>query len=143
MGVAMLGLGAFAKIQTSRLDAVKAEYAAFVLKVKVLGEEAERKAKAKETADIKLKERTDAETKRLRTVNSDLSIKLRDERARSDRLSQATAASDSAGRACYGAAELERAIQRLDEGVSGLIAEGSKAIGDLNVARLWATDLSR
>src|SRR5665647_826922 len=84
-GVAILvvALGTGLKIQTSRLDAVKTEYATFKAEVKVIGEQAAIKAKATEVKDIKDKEKADASNKVLRTANATLSHQLRNARASS------------------------------------------------------------
>jgi len=138
MGVAMLGLGAFAKIQTSRLDAVKAEYAAFVLKVKTLGEEAQKKAKAKETADIKLKERTDADHKNtVARLNRDIK-RMRDDHARSSIVPAAPAGSSRVDLACFDRTDFAGALRDYEAAVEGLIGEGAASALDLNAAKTWA-----
>lgn len=45
MGAVILALGIAVKVQTARLDSVKAEYASFVQKTRLIGEEQERRTK--------------------------------------------------------------------------------------------------
>lgn len=141
LGVAMLALGAYAKIQSSRLEAVKAEYASFQLQVKILGEEAERKTKAQEAKDKVKQEKANAELKKVRADNVDLSKRLHDARADIGFLSRPGSGAPSPERACFNYTELERTLQHLDAGVSRLIAEGAAAIDSLNVAKAWAQSL--
>ena len=55
--------------------------------------------------------------------------------------SAAPAGSRSVGLACFDRAELEQALQRFDDGISGLIAEGDADAVGLNVARSWASGI--
>ena len=50
----------------------------------------------------------------------------------------APAGSRSVDLACFDRAELEQALQRFDDGISGLIAEGDADAVGLNTARAWA-----
>ena len=63
IGAAVLiaALGIALKVQTGRLDAAKAEYAAFKVKVEILGEQAEKAAKTRELEDLATKKRADDE----------------------------------------------------------------------------------
>lgn len=136
--VALAVVGGLLALQTMRLEGVKAEYAAFKANVKAVGEEAERKAKARELADKQNKEKADAENKTLRADNAALSRKLRDARARGGFVPAATPGARRPDIAPFDRAELERAIQRLDDGVSGIVEKGDQARIDLDSAKRWA-----
>ena len=139
----MLALGAFAKIQTSRLQAVKAEFAAFVLNVKTLGEQAEKEAKAKEAADKKAKEKADANHKNdIARLNRDLK-RMHADRAREGVLSRVPANPTSPDAACFSRDKLERAISGFVEGAATLVGRGQQAVEDLSLASQWASELSQ
>ena len=141
MGVTMLALGAYAKIQTSRLDAVKAEYASFVAQVKVLGEEAERKAKQKEAQDKLRKEKSDAETKTAIAGFRATIKRLRDADASSRFVSPAPAGSRSPQIACYGRERLNQEISGFTREATDILAELGAAAVELNGAKEWAQGL--
>lgn len=70
------------------------------------------------------------------------------ERLRNARASRRTVPAAPAGSvrpdlACFDRAELERALKRLDAGLSGLVAEGDEGAVSLNVARRWAAGIRR
>lgn len=134
------GLGVALKVQTSRLDAAKAEFAAFVAQTKAIGEAAEKAAKLKEAEDRKRKEDADAETARMRRDLAgvyDAYKRLRDSPSRRT-FSEASGTAGSPARACLDAAAANRALQAFDAGVAGLLEEGDRAIVDINTARRWA-----
>ena len=134
------GLGVALKVQTARLDAAKAEYAAFVAQTKAVGEAAEKAAKLKEAEDKKRKEDADAETARVRRDLAgvyDAYKRLRDSPSRRT-FSEAGGTAASPARACLDAAAANRALQAFDAGVAGLLEEGDRAIVDVNTARRWA-----
>ena len=134
----MLAISAFATIQTSRLAAVKAEYAAFVIQVKVLGKEAERKAKDKEAANIKLKERTDAEHKTtIARLGRDLK-RMRDINTSRSLVPTAPAASSDPTAACFDRGQLGLALSGFERGIEALIGEGAEAVAGLDSAKAWA-----
>ena len=66
---------------------------------------------------------------------------MRDDRARSRFVPAAPAGSRSVDLACFNRADLERTLQRFDEAVTGLIAEGDADAVGLNVARSWASGI--
>jgi hypothetical protein len=138
LGTVVLILGTLLKIQTARLDSVKAEYFSFVEKTKLAGEEQERKTKETIARNLKEKERSDAENKRLRTANAALSRSLRESRSSRQYLPAPSPSAKRPDAATFDRAELERAIQLLDERVSGLIEQGDQARIDLDTARTWA-----
>jgi hypothetical protein len=128
---------AFAGIQTHRLKAVKAEYAAFVAEVRAKGLEQERRTKEKTLTDQKLKESTDAQNAKLRSANVALSASLLNARASRGYLPQSSPGTGSPDTACFDRTLIERAIRELDVGVSGLLGEGDQAIIDRDTARDW------
>ena len=131
-------MGIAIKVQTSRLEAANTKYEVFVAQTKALGEIAEKKAKEKEAIDIKRKQEADRENVTNRARIADLSKRLRDERSRSGILPPAPSGSPSSQTAAFDRTLLERALQQLDESISGLIGEGDQAITDLNTAKTWA-----
>jgi hypothetical protein len=144
-----LALGAFAfgalsaggvawKVQGWRLDAVQAKFDGFAATVKAQGETAKKLADATAVEDKRKKESADHEYQTtIAGLNADVK-RLRDDRARSGYVPAAPAGSRSPGLACFDRAELEQALRRFDEGVTGIIAEGDADAVGLNVARSWA-----
>ena len=141
VGVIILVLGAAVTIQTKRLDSLRMEYAEFKAGVEVLGKAAEKAAKEKEAKDKLAKETADAENART-TANLHAAIaKLRAQRTSSSFLPAPAPTTGSLDRAAFDRAELERAIRTLDSEVQGIVAEGDKAVIDLNTAKGWAATL--
>jgi hypothetical protein len=138
MGVVVAGLLLALKIQTARLESSEARYFNFVEKTKLLGEEQERKSKETIARNLKEKERSDAENKRLRSTNAALSRSLRESRSGRQFVPAPSPSAKRPDAATFDRAELERAIQLLDERVSGLIEQGDQARIDLDTARTWA-----
>ena len=134
----MLVMGIAIKFQSSRLESCKTEHAAFVAQVEANGKIAEAKAKEKIAADLANQQRTDNETTKLRAANATLARQLRDSRAASSFLPATGSPSGSPQSITFDRAKLERTIQQLDEGVSGLIARGDQAVIDLNLSLKWA-----
>lgn len=128
-------------VQGWRLDTVKAEFDGFVTTTKAQGEIAENLAKAKEAEDKRNKERVDRE---YQTTIAGLAAdvkRLRDDRTRGGYVPATPAGSRSPELACFDRSELEQALRRFDEGVSGLFAEGDADAVGLNVARSWAAGI--
>lgn len=139
--VVIAGLGIALKVQTARLDAVKAEYASFVAQTKAIGEAAEKEAKRKEAEDKKRKESADADLTRARSELAGVVAAyrgLRDSRARSGFLPAPAASSASASRACFDRTELERTLGAIDAGGGRIAEEGDAARIGLDAARAWA-----
>lgn len=139
------GMSVALKVQSSRLDAVKAEYAGFKEKVKAAGEVAEAKARAKEAADKSLKEKIDRENKTLRANLADASKRLRDNAAGGGRVPQIAAPAGSPDEATISLAVANRSLREYFEAARGLdietariIIEGAEGIADLNSAKSWA-----
>ena len=140
-GVVILALGIAVKVQTARLDAVKAEYATFKAEVKVLGDAAIAAAKVREAEDKQRKENADAQNAKSRRDLDGLYAayrSLRDQRARGSLLPEAAPDAASPGRITFERGGFDRALSGFDTGVTGLLSEGDAAIADLNTARAWA-----
>lgn len=138
IGLIVLGLGIAVKVQSARLESCKAEHAAFVANVERLGLEAKEKAKQVEAQDKLKKEVADRELKKLRSLNDDLTKRVRD----SAGLSFVSRESPSTGKpevACYESSSLDGAIRNFATGVSGIIEQGQSAVTDLNNAKQWAS----
>ena len=136
-GVIIVGLSAALKVQSSRLESCKTEFAAFKLETKRIGEAQEKAAKEKEQRDKKLKERTDADHQRtVARLNRDIQ-RLRDDSRRSI-LPPAPAGTASPERACFDRADLDRAVSGFIAGVGELVAEGAAGIAGLDAAKAWA-----
>lgn len=138
-GVLVVGLG----IQTKRVESCKAEAAAFVAQVEANGKAAQKAADAKIAADKANKERTDNETTKLRAANASLARQLRDSRAASSFLPTTGSPAGRPDAITFDRAKLERAIQQLDEGVSGVVARGDQAVIDLNLSLKWAQEIAK
>lgn len=142
-GAVILALGVVAKVQTSRLDACKAEFGAFKAQVTAQGELAKKEAERVNLANQKAKEQADAKSKKLLADNADLGKRLRDARASSGYVPPAPAGSRSPDRACFSRTDIERAIQSLDAGIQGLISQGDAAQLRLSTAAEWAASVGR
>lgn len=132
------GMAVAIKVQSSRLEACKLEYASFQEQVRAKGVAAQKEAKRIETENNAKKEKIDRENKRLRADNVRIAGELRNARSRSRFVPEAAPGARNPDRATFDRAELESAIQRLDAGVSGIVAEGDAARIDLDAAREWA-----
>ena len=145
-GMALIAaLGIALKVQTGRLDAAKAEYAAFRAKVEVLGEQAQKAAKTRELEDLATKKRADDEntkTKRDLAGVYDAYRSLRAQRAGGSFLPAATPNSSSPQLACFDRAALDLGLAKADgllqEGAFGILQRGDQAIVDLNTAKTWS-----
>ncbi len=134
------GTGGAWWVQGLRLDAVQAKYDGFVATTKAQGEAAKKLADTQTAEDKRKKESSDHEYETtIASLNADIK-RMRDDRARSRFVPAAPAGSRSVGLACFDRAELEQALQRFDDGISGLIAEGDAGAVGLNAAREWAAD---
>lgn len=126
---------------SSERDKVQSAFDGFVSTTKVQGEAAQREADTKAKADRQLKENSDHEYKiALAGLRAD-NQRLRDARAGSHIVPAAPAGSRSPGLACFDRADLERALQQFDAGISGLFDEGDADAVGLNTARAWAANI--
>lgn len=146
IGVALLvaALGIAVKVQTARLDAKTAEYAAYQAQVEALGRIAAEAAKKREADDLQRKKAADDEntrTKRDLAGMYDAYRSLRDNKgAGSGLLPAAAAGAASPAAANFDRAGLDRTLSGFDRGVTGLLERGDQAIVDLNTAKAWAQD---
>lgn len=127
----------YAYVQTKRLEACKAEFQVFRSEVERLGLEAKAKTKQQEAQDKLKKDKADAEFKKLRSVNADLSKRLRDN-ARSDFVPPTGSVAGITERACFDQSAIDSAIKRFAERAAGIAEEGQGAIDSLNNAKRWA-----
>lgn len=128
-------------VQGLRLDALQSKHDGFVNTTKAQGEAAKKEAEAKAKADRQLKESSDREYQiTIASLRADVK-RMRDDRARASFVPATPAGSRSVDLACFDRAELEQALQRFDDGISGLIAEGDAGAVGLNVARSWASGI--
>lgn len=116
-----------------QLKAVKFEAATVAL-----GEAAKQRSAHITKADKLRKENADAENNRtITSLRADVK-RLRDERSRSSYVPAAPAGSRSPEIACFNRADLERAIQQLDDRVSAMVARCDEGTVNLDTAKRWA-----
>src|SRR3990167_3595838 len=144
-GVIILALGAAVKVQTTRLDSVKKEYAEFVAKVKALGEAQEVIAKAKDAENQKAKERADEQNRKAKRDLAglyDAYGKLLNAGAGSSPLPQAPTGASSPADITFDRAELDRGLAAADgilqSGAAKILRRGDEAIADLDTGKTWA-----
>jgi len=135
--LAFAGVSAYAYVQTQRLASCKAEFAAFQADVKAKGEAAQRESDRINAENAKRKEKSDAERKRLLTINAGLADRLRDNAARSS-LPETAGNTGIPETACFRRADLDAAIQRFTTGIAGIVTQGDSAVTDLDNAKRWA-----
>lgn len=138
IGTIIFALGAYGQTMRIQRDMARNEYSDFRREVALAAQKAAEQALQKTIADEKKKEEADADNLRLRNDLAVLTKRLRDARANSQFLPAAPADSGSPASACFSRPDLERALQRLDAGVSDLLAEGDRAVVDLETAKAWA-----
>ena len=140
-GAVILALGVAVKIQSSRLAAVKAEYAGFVAQTKALGDVAAAKAKAQEAADKQRKEKADAENAKAKQDLAGMYAayrSLRDGSSRGSGVSAAPTFTASTDRTCFDSKALVASIRGYETGILQVLQQGDSAIVDLNTAKAWA-----
>lgn len=128
-GVIVLVLGIALKVQSSRLESCKAEHKAFVSSV-------ERLAKEQKLTNKVKKQKADDELKKLKSVNSDLSKRVRDNANSS--FVQPSTTTGKPDLACFSRAELDAALQRFTGRTAELIVEGTENTLNLDNAKQWA-----
>lgn len=136
--VVIFGMGVALKVESSRLASCKQEFEGFKAQVKALGDVAAAKSKAETDRQAKLLKDTEATSAKLK---SDLSIankRLRNERASRSRVPAAPPTSSRPDLACFDRSLLADALRQLDEGVSGLVDEGSENTLRLKMSVDWA-----
>lgn len=142
--IAIAGLAIALKVQTSRLGAVKQEYAGFQAQVKALGEIAQEKAKQKEAEDKKLKARLDDENKKLRDNLAVTGKRLRDSIASSGSMPQLPHAAGSPDEATINLTIANRALREyfaaeriLEIETARIVIQGAQGVADLNIGKEW------
>lgn len=131
------------KHEMARAEVVKAQFDGFVGQTREIGKAAQKAADAREKSDKILKEQSDVENDRNSAAAAADAHQLRDARSRGSFVPLKPPSAGSPERACFDRAELESAIQRLDDEVSGLFAKGDQAVIDLNTAIRWHAELQR
>lgn len=140
-GLMIFGLTIAVKVQSSRLDACKAEYASFVSETKRLGDAAQASADAEKK---RLSDNLAKTEKSYAKAKSDLAAttrQLRDASTSRSYVPAAPAGSVRTDLACFDRAELTESIKRLVAGMADLASEGDAATVDLNAAKDWARGL--
>lgn len=130
LGLIVLTLGTLLKVQSSRLESCKAEHQAFVSEVNRVAKEQELTNKVK-------KQKADDELKKLKSVNADLSKRVRDNADTSFVQSSTTAGKPDL--ACFNSEKLDGAIKRFAERVTGITEQGQSAVTDLDNAKRWSS----
>jgi phospholipase/lecithinase/hemolysin len=103
-----------------------------------LGEVAKQRNAQIAAADKLRKDQADAENNRtITSLRADVK-RLRDARADSKFVPAAPAGSRSPEIACFNRADLERAIQQLDDRVSAMVARCDEGTVNLDTAKRWA-----
>lgn len=118
--------------------ALQAQFDTFRAETAALGKVAEANRIAVETADNARKAKADNENRSTIAVLRADNKRLRDERASSSFLPQASPTARSPDSITFDRRLLEQALQRLDEGVSGLVGAGDEARVNLDTAKTWA-----
>lgn len=130
---AVYGLGWIKGANHEQLKAAKFEAATVAL-----GQAAKQRADATIKADKLRKETADAENNRtLDSLRADIK-RLRNARAHGGGLSAPATAPSSPDRICFAPAKFSAALRDLDEGILGIVEDGSKAVIDLDTAKKWA-----
>lgn len=145
-GAVIIALAGALYVQTTRLELEQKRRAALAeafqeyrRKVSELGIQARKDAAHQAAADLKNKERTDAENTTLRAARAALARELRDaRRSRGSYLPPAAPGAASPETATVDRSEFDRTMELLDERGSRIAEEGDKAIVDLDSAKRWA-----
>lgn len=135
--LAFSGMGIALKVQSSRLEACKLEYASFQEQVRARGVAAKKEADRIDQENAKRKEKSDAERKRMVIANADLARRLRDSASESS-LPRPAADTGIPETACFKRADLDAAIRGFTLSVSGIVTQGDSAVTDLDLAKRWA-----
>lgn len=123
-------------------ESVKTEYAVFKSNVELLGKKAEADRIKREAEDKRAKENADAEHAKTVADLGAVTKRLRDARASRGFLPSPAPAAKRPDILTFNRGELDAALRRLDDGVSGLVAEGDSARIDLDTAKNWAKEVS-
>ena len=138
-GVAFVGMGIALKITRSELATCKAEYQSFKATTESIALAAIARLKAEAVRQAGLRKESDDKYAKEHAALSAANKRLLDDRSRGDRVPAAPAGSKRPDLACFGRADLESALRRLDEGISGLVDEGDQNTLRLKMSREWAS----
>lgn len=122
---------------------VQKDFDSFADGVREAGGKAEADKIAKEKADKVLKEKIDEDYKRAIAESRDRANRMLIARARGGYLPSAAAVAggiEGDDSITFDRAELERSIQRLDERVSAIVAQGDEKKAKLDAAVKWAAE---
>ena len=109
--------------------------------IEAAGKAASIRAKEQTNAAIEEKEKSDEKYRAsIDALSADLE-RLRIARARSNYVPASPSGSRNPGIACFDRAALERAIQRLDDGISGVVAKGDSSAVALDSLRVWYAEI--
>lgn len=139
VGTIILVLGMYGQTMRVQRDIARNEYSDFRREVAIAAQHAAENALQKTIADEKRKEEADVENLRLNAALAAATRKLRDARASSSFVPAAASCPDRPTSAAFDRVLLERALRDFDSEIQGLVDEGSRAIVDLDTAKLWAT----
>ena len=133
MGLILGALAAWS-YQGARLDSVRAQ----ITQMTATAKASEQRAEQIEANYKREKEISDHEYETaIAALRADV-VRLRNSRARTVYVPAAPDASRRPDLACFDRAELESALRRFDDGVSGLTQEGDENAVRLNAARAWS-----
>lgn len=128
-------------IEKNKYETLQTKYDKFVSDTKTIGEAAKKRAAQIDATNKKRKEVSDhAYETTIAKLHADVK-RLRDSRARSNYVPSAPTGSSHPNFACFDRADLERAIQQFDTGVSRIVEKGDEATIGINVGRAWASQL--
>lgn len=127
------------EMANDRIQRITEDYANFRINTEIVGKAAQRDADAiKATNEARKAASDESYSKALSVLGADLE-RLRRARSSTDYLPPAPADTKCPeGWACFNRAELQQAIRQLDEGVSGILAEGDSVRLRLDTAIRWA-----
>ena len=130
-------------IQSFKYSSLEKEYTAFITKTQLAGEIAKKDAENKEKAYEAAKENTNQKySDAIRDLVAD-NNRLRQERSSRRYVPGPPSTSKRPDLACFDRRELEQAIQRFTDEVSGIVEQGDKERLGLNAAKFWVQDLQR
>jgi hypothetical protein len=118
-------------------ESTKTQYAVFKAEVAQLGKKAKEDAERKETADRKLKEKSDEENNRTLANLRGTVRRLRDDNAGRSAVSQLPAAAGSPDLVCFSRLLLDTAVREYQSAILGIVEKGAEATVNLDTARDW------
>lgn len=138
----LMGGSAIYFYKTEEINKIKLEHSKFVLDVEQKGLIAQKIAESKIDLYKKSKERADENYKyTISDLNKHIK-RLRESRSSSRFLPATTNATGNLNEACFNRENLERSLQRFDDGVTKLITEGDEAIIKLKIASDWIESIN-